>query len=695
MVAGAFHSPDTHSPICNSIKKENVMLPVFSKRRAFLVALLIATFATLSLSLVRADDAKPFLHPLFTDNMVLQRGISDPVWGWTTPGATVTVRVANKGAKAIAGADGKWTVKLPSLPVGGPYTLTVSGPQTITRTNVLVGDVWICAGQSNMDFGIGNSPDAATEITGANFPNIRLFTEGDTLASEPQSLLTGHWDVCTPQTVAVGHWKGFSAVGYVFGRDVQEAVHIPIGLIQVSWGGTRVETWASADANRAIPEIRPALDAFQKIVQAEKAGQTFDQIMEPWYVQHDAGSAVGKSWADPALDTSGWKTIALPGIWNSAGIPTLAKYNGTVWFRKTFDLPAVWAGKDLTLHFGRIGERETTYVNGTKVGEANWLWQDRVYTVPNALLKPSGNVIAVRDLGLGNSNGFADPVANMHIEPVGGATAVPLTLAGPWQYQLGAPLPDDDPAPPFIQVDVNQPTAVYNSSLAPLIPFGIKGALWYQGESSARLGVGRLYQTQLTALIKDWRGHWGEGDFPFLIVQLPNIGGTDLNTGDSGWAEVREAELLTVERVPNTGLAVALGTSDGDLHPPNKLDTGHRLALAAEAIVYGQKIEYSGPIYQSMTIEGSSIRLKFRHIGGGLVAKGGDKVTGFAIAGADGKFVWADAKIDGATIVVSSPAAPAPTTVRYAWGDGPVFNLYNQAGLPASPFRTDVGSGAK
>jgi len=662
----------------------------YSMRQRTLRLVLLVSLAFCGLTAVRADDARPFLHPLFTDNMVLQRGVSDPVWGWTTPRTLVTVRVAGKGAKAVAGADGKWMVKLPPLPVGGPYTLTVSGPQAVTLKNVLVGDVWLCAGQSNMDFGIGNTPNGPAEIAAADHPLIRLFSEGAPLSVEPRSLLSGQWQVCTPQTVSVGHWNGFSAVAYFFGRDLQPTLHVPVGLIQTAWGGTRVETWLSPEAVQTIPEMRPALAEFQKVASEEKSGETFDQIMEPWYVQHDSGSGPGKSWADPALDTSAWKTVVLPTLWNKAGAPDLVTFNGTVWLRRRFDLPAAWAGKDLTLHFGRVGERETTYVNGQKIGEADWLWQDRVYPVPKGLLKPSANVIAVRNLSLGPNNGFADPAANMHIEPSGDSSAVPLSLAGPWQYRVGAPVPANDPPPPFIEVDSNQPTLVYNAMIAPLIPFGLKGALWYQGESSVGVGA-TLYQSQLTALIQDWRGRWGLGSFPFLIVQLPNTGNPPAFPGDNdtGWADIREAQLRTAEQVPNASLAIAINSGNGDLHPPNKQDTGHRLALAAEGIVYGQKIEDSGPLYQGMTIQGSTIRLRFRHAGGGLVAHGGDKLTGFAVAGADGHFVWADAKIDGPTVVVSSPSVPAPTAARYAWADNPVCNLYNQAGLPASPFRTD------
>ena len=646
------------------------------------IALLLA-FAVLSPTIVWAEEALPFVHPLFSNNMVLQRGISDPIWGWTTPGATVTVRVTGKGAKAIAGADGKWMVKLPPLPVGGPYTLTVSGPQTVTLGNILVGDVWLCSGQSNMQFPVNAAINGAQEAAAGEQPQIRLFTVPDTIGFEPLRLVNGHWDSCTPQTVG-----GFSAVAYFFGRSLQQKLHVPIGLIHSSWGGTPIEAWTSAEATQTMPEFHSALAAFQKTAQAEKAGTTFDQIVEAWNARHDAPPAPGKTWADPDIDASAWKTMGQPNWWVNTGIPIFA--DETLWFRRSFDLPAAWAGKDLMLHLGDLVDRDTTYVNGTKVGGLYRRGLQRDYRVPAALLKPGQNIIAIRALSFSGNGGLVDDASHFHIEPANDPTPKPLSLAGPWLYRIAPQVPAGDPSPVPIDGDAGQVTSLYNGMIAPLLPVALKGVIWYQGEANA--GNGRFYQTQLPTLIKDWRVRFGVGDFPFLIVQLANLGPPPAQPGESGWAELREAQQLTTERVPNTGLAVAIDIGDpNNIHPANKQEVGRRLALAAEAIAYGRKVAYSGPIYQSMKIEGSAIRLRFKHGDGGLVIKGGDKLQGFAIAGADRHFVWADAKVDGISIVVSSPTVPAPTMVRYAWADDPVCNLYNQAGLPASPFRTDNG----
>ena len=641
---------------------------------------LLLALALLSLAPLRADDAKPFLHPLFTDNMVLQRGIPDPVWGWTTPGTLVTVRVAGKGAKAVAGADGKWMVRLPPLPVGGPYALTVSGPQTVTLNNVLVGDVWICSGQSNMVFGIGAAINGPAEVAAADHPLIRLFTVGNVIATEPRPLLAGQWAVCTPQNAGSGGWSGFSAVGYFFGRDLQPAIHVPVGLICTAWSGTPAEAWVSRETlTAALPEFAPAMTQLD----AARADLTpYDEKLKAWYAKNDPGTAA--SWSNASLDDAAWPTMPLPGYWEQSGVADLANFDGLVWFRKTFDLPAGDAGKAATLHL-KADDDDTTWVNGTLVGATANSGASRAYPVAAGLLKPTGNVVAVRVLDTGGGGGIYGDPADLSLEVPGGTN---LPLAGPWHYHVSSALAQMPPLPQDVANNPNFPTVLYNGMISPLLPFGVKGAIWYQGESNA--GNAKQYQTLLPTMIGDWRTRFGVGPFPFLVVQLAGYGQTHDQPADTGWVRLREAQLLTSERVPNVGLAVAADIGDAnDIHPKNKEEVGRRLALAAEAIAYGHKIEYSGPLYQKMTVEGSAIRLHFTHLGGGLVAKGDDKLTGFSVAGADGHFVWADAKIDGTTILVSSPSVPAPTAVRYAWDDTPVCNLYNQAGLPAPPFRTD------
>ena len=630
----------------------------------------------------RADETKPFLHPLFTDDMVLQRGVADPVWGWTTPGRTVTVSVGGKSARATAGADGKWTARVGPLKEGGPYSVVVSGPQTVTLRNVLVGDVWICSGQSNMEFGIGNVDGAPAEIADADRPNIRLFKVADVTASSPQELVPvneneGHWRVCTPKTVASGGWNGFTAAGYFFARDLQKDVHVPIGLIESNWGGTPAQAWVSGEALNTMPDLKPQVAGFQKSVEDARDGRTYAQRLAAWYVKHDPGTPA--NWQDPA-DVAAWKTMALPQLFQNAGDPELAGVNGVVWFRRTFDLPAGDAGRDAVLHL-MADDNETTWVNGTLVGATEGYQVERAYKVAAGLLKPTGNVVAVRVLDTGGQGGIYGDAAGLNLDVPGGT---PLALTGPWAYKLGTTLPQNDP-PPTQQVgNQNTVTVLYNGMIAPLLPFGVKGALWYQGEANA--GAARQYQTLLPTLIKDWRTRFGVGDFPFLIVQLAGW-----QPGGDSWAELREAQMMTAQNVPNAGIVTAIDIGDKtDIHPKNKQEVGRRLALVAEGKVYGRKIEYSGPVYKAMKVEGGAVRLTFDHLGGGLVAQDGKPLAGFTVAGADGKFVPADARIDGDAVLVSSPGVPQPAAARYDWTGYPETTLFNKAGLPAFPFRTDV-----
>lgn len=463
-------------------------LPSLS-RRAALFVFLIATFAFLSLARAQASNARPFLHPLSTNNMVLQRGIADPVWGWCAPGRTVSVSINGKAAKATANADGKWMAHVGPLAPGGPYTLTVSGPQTVTLRNVLVGDVWICSGQSNMEFGIGNTLNGAQEIAHASYPNIRLFLVTKTAADSPRETVPvnasdGHWQVCTPKTVAMGGWNGFSAVGYFFARDLQHSVHVPIGLIESDWGGTIAEAWTSARALSTMPDFQPAVASLQK--SAAQNGSTYAKALAAWYARHDPGS-IGSAWAAPALDTSAWKTMALPQLFQDAGDPDVANTNGVVWFRRTFDLPAGDAGKSAVLHL-MADDSDTTWVNGTPIGATEGFNTPRAYSVAGGLLKPTGNVVAVRVLDTGGKGGIYGDAAGLSLDVPGGT---PLPLAGPWAYKLGTSLPKDDPVPAAPGSNPNVVTVLYNGMIAPLVPFakahcGIRARRMQGARSSTR-----------------------------------------------------------------------------------------------------------------------------------------------------------------------------------------------------------------
>jgi len=635
---------------------------------------------------VQAAAEQPLLHPLFCDHAVLQRDVPVPVWGWSGPGAKITVTFAGQSRTAVAGKDGKWMIKLKSLRASSaPRSLAVTNLTTheaVVINDVLVGDVWLCSGQSNMEMGmlLCNAP---ADVAAANFPTLRLLTVPHHVATTPVDTLSCRWLPCSPDTIKEGNWGGFSATAFYFGRELNRELNIPIGLIHSSWGGTIAEAWTSAeglaplgDFNDAIKYLRDSANGGRKI--------DYQQIYEKWCQQKDPGTQQG--WATMTTVDASWKSAQMPQPFQQAG---LAGFNGMVWFQREFDLPADWAGKDLKLDLGPVDDFDTTWINGVKVGQMNSFYLFRSYTVPASALKPGKNILTIRVMDTGGIGGLTGQADQMKIAPVGDPQATPIRLAGIWQMRDSAPLAQlgSPPSPP----DENNPnvtTVLYNGMIAPLLPFAIKGAIWYQGEANADRA--KQYQRLLPAMIGDWRTRFGVGDFPFYIVQLAAFQATYPQPRENNWAELREAQTLTAKNTPNCGLALAIDIGDaGDIHPKNKREVGRRLALNALAQTYGQKIEFSGPWYRSMKVDGAKIRLQFDHADGGLVAQGG-KLAGFAIAGADHKFVWANAVIEGKTVVVSSPEISAPVAVRYAWDINPVCNLYNQSGLPAVPFRTDV-----
>ncbi len=658
-------------------------------RRILSCGLLLAALALSGTGRSHADAPLPLLDPLFTDNMVLQRGMADPVWGWATPGQTVRVFIAGKTTKAVAGPGGKWVARIGPLPVGGPYKLVVFRPvsdetvngmpvramTTITLKNVMVGDVWLCSGQSNMEFGVGNLINPEATIAAANDPNLRLFTVHKIPATSPQALTSGTWQACTPDTIkSQGTWNGFSAVAYFFGQKLRRDTHVPIGLLLSSWGGTPAETWVSEDALRKnVPDFAPQMDQLD----AARVDPTpLPQRLADWYTKNDPGTP--GHWQNPAFDDTGWETLAAPGEFQDAGLADLSAVNGVVWYRKTFDLPAGSAGKDAVLHL-LADDNDTTWVNGTEVGATDGYNVPRAYPVPAALLKPTGNIVAVRLLDTGGKGGIWGDPAGLNLTVTGGET---LPLAGTWRVKLGVSLAQAPPVPTAVGDNPNSAATLFNGQISPLVTFGIKGAIWYQGEANA--GRDEQYRRLLPALIGDWRARWGEGNFPFLIVQLAGF-----SPGGDAWPLLREAQWRTAETVPNTGIATALDIGDSsDIHPKNKQEVGRRLALIAEAKAHGQNVPYTGPVYKALSVSGHSATLTFTRPATDLVSRSGPALTGFEIAGSDGVFVPADAQIAGHTVIVSSPKVPSPTAVRYAWTGFPACSLYDAAGLPALPFNT-------
>jgi sialate O-acetylesterase len=642
---------------------------------------LIIVIGLFGLSTTAQAASFPFLCPLFSDNMVLQRGQTDPVWGWTTPGAKITVQFAGKTATATAGLDGKWTALVGPLPAGGPYTMDISGPQTVHLSNVMIGDVWLCGGQSNMEFGIGMAKNAKDEIAAADHPNIRLFLVEHAWGATPQQEIRSPatWKVCSPDTIGQRGWQGFSAVAYFFGRKLQTDLNIPIGLIESCWGGTPAEVWTTEPTLAAMPDFATA---HTQLARLANASTQIAQQCAAWCEKYDT-TDIGYRKAD--FDDSHMQTIALPAQWVYSG--PLQGFTGIVWFRKEIELPAGAAGHDAQLHLGPIAETDTVWVNGVQVGMGAGRDTPRNYTVPASALKAGQNSITVRVLNLYNwSGGFTGDAADMKLD-TGDGESIPL--AGDWHYHRTLAIQDaaERPVPDEASMAAQTPAALYNGMIAPLAPYGITGAIWYQGESN--VGRAQQYEKLLPAMINDWRNTWGGGKFPFYIVQIANYGGPANESGQSGWAELREAQTIIAKTVPNSGISLTIDIGDnGNIHPTDKQDAGNRLALVALANHYHKKVLFAGPAYKSMKVEGDKVRISFTHTDGGLAAHGGP-ITGFQIAGADHKLVPADVQIDGDSVIVSAAGVTDPVAVHYGWSDGASCNLYNGAGLPAAPFRTD------
>jgi len=619
---------------------------------------------------------------VFGSHMVLQRDQPVPVWGWADAGEPVTVRFAVQEVRVTADASGYWRAVLAPAPAGGPYSMVIRGTNTLVLQDILVGDVWLCSGQSNMEWPVEESNHAAREIAAATDSQIRLFTVPQTMSTTPRPDLSGGaWQVGSPETVG-----DFSAVGYFFGRELRGQRGVPIGLIHASWGGTRIEPWISPAAMATFPEYRAEVAGLPDF-ELEKLQKQGEQQFEAWkksFSSFDRGMRQGRpQWAGTAWPVAGWDTMPVPQFWQNAGLTDL---NGVVWFRRTFTLPEKMANQRVVLHLGPIDDSDVAWVNGRKVGETiDNRRAYRVYPVEANLVKTGRNTLVVRIEDYGSRGGMWGKPAEVYLQAGNGR----IPLAGTWNYKIGT---EALPPPPKRVGPNSKPALLFNAMIHPLIPGAIKGVIWYQGESNAKQAY--QYRTLFPRLIEDWRQQWTQGDFPFLFVQLANFYAPKAMPTESSWAELREAQRMALA-LPRTGMAVAIDIGEAnDIHPRNKQEVARRLALAARKTAYGETLVSSGPVYQSMRTEGNKIRLTFDHVGTGLTAKDGEKLTGFAIAAAGQPFGWAEAVIEGNTVVVWSDTVAYPVAVRYAWADNPAgANLYNREGLPASPFRTDERPG--
>lgn len=647
----------------------------------------------------------PFVHTLFSSNMVLQRDVADPIWGWSTPGDKISISVegCTSNATAVAGADGKWMTKIGPLAAGGPLSMSIKGgKQSVLLTNVMVGDVWLCSGQSNMNWPVRLSLNGEEEAKQANYPGIRSFTVGFCPSYEPMQVpLPAVWENCTPE-----HARNFTAMGYFFAREVNKVEKIPIGIIHSSVGATAAEAWISAPGLRKyMPyDFQAQLERLDK--ETGDPGRDYFQAVEQWAAAVDPLSARQHYTSDPALNTNDWMEVPMPRPWKKAG---LTDFDGLVWFRTSVEIPDAMAGKPALLSLSQIASTDITWFNGRLVGASQISGNFRKYEIAGDWVKPGKNLLVVAVMSTHASAGFSGDGRNMALRFTTEDKSIPL--AGTWLAKPGAAMKDIQPHFPRPQLGYYKTiTGLYNGMIAPLAPFAIKGCVWSQG--SANFPFWLQYRRLLPALISDWRERFQVGNFPFLIAQQSTQNEKQTRPVEPGWGEIRESQWRVARSVPNAGLAVTvdIGDEPADPHYKNKQEAGRRLSLLARNLVYGEKdLVYSGPEFTEMMLERKNAdpdpatvptnkpfvkeyrtRLYFKHLGGGLVFKPGNaKPNGFAVAGEDKNFVWADAVIEGDTVVVSAPDVPVPRYVRYGWAFAPIITLFNKDGLPALPFRTD------
>lgn len=619
----------------------------------------------------------PFVATIFGDDMVLQRGKPNTFWGFSDPGDKVRVEIGDKSATGTAGPDRRWQVKIDPPATGGPYTIKISGKQTVELHNVLVGDVWLCGGQSNMGLSLRAVNNAEEEIKAANYPDIRFIEVLGHSTYHRNDLIGGNWNAVSPETAA-----RVSAVGYFFARKVQQEMHIPIGLVVDAVGGTPTESWTSAESLRNLHDFDVPLAELDRL--AAENGPEYGNYIMHWYDRYDVGQK--GNWASPSFDDTDWKPVTIPGGFAELGVPETP---ALVYFRKEVDLPDPLPQGRAMMFLGSIERMDTVYVNGTSVGGSSWVENPRVYFMRPGVLKPGKNLITIRVFKTKPNGGFLGKAEDLRL--VLGDRSV-VSLAGEWKGKLSVDGRPPQALPIAWENWPVMPAVLYQGMLQPVAPLSIAGAMWYQGEQNSPRGY--QYRRILPVMIADWRKLFDQGDFPFYIVQLPAFKHhSDTPVEGDEWTELRESQAVVAATVPKTCLAVTIDTGDPDnIHAKDKVPVGDRVAACALANYYGKKVAYAGPTFKSAEQMKGAIRIHFAHTDGGLVAKG-DKPGEFSIAGDDHKWYWADAHIEGDSVVVSSPSVPDPKEVRYAWQSNPTANLYNGAGLPAVPFRTDKWPG--
>ena len=630
------------------------------------------------------------------DHMVVQRDRPVRLGGTAAPGEAVTATVAAAKASTKADANGRWSVLLPALTAGGPYTLGVRGTNHLTFTDVWAGEVWVASGQSNMEFPLQRSRGGA-DAAALGCSGVHLYTVSSLPAAAPAAKLTGEWRGCDAASAV-----GFSAAAFHFGRELHRALGVPVGIVQAAVGGTPAEAWTPREALRADATLAPMVEALDQALNDKALHEELARKLSVWesknFHQDQANRGEKLGWA--RAGGGKWETMTIPQLWEAAG----HNVDGAIWFRREVTIPEAWGGAELTLSLGAIDDFDVTYWNGERIGatgaDTPQYWSaPRHYQVPGRLVKVGRNVLAVRVFDHFGGGGFSGTPAQMTVRrtssPTGGPEA-PVPLAGTWSYKIERKLKpavaDWNTRPKLLGADdPSSPTVLWNGLVAPLAGLPIAGVIWYQGESNVEKAS--QYRTLFPAMIRGWRAAWNDPKLPFLFVQLPNFegGGAKVKPplGESLWAELREAQALAL-REPRTAMAVTLDIGEAkDIHPREKQEVGRRLALAALRLVYARDVIASGPTYAAAVRDGAAIKVRFTNVAGGLTTSDGKPPKGFLIAGVDRVWRAAEARIEGGAVIVSSTEVAEPIAVRYGWGDDPAATLRNQADLPAAPFRSD------